>query len=115
MKMENKKKSSYTVYLLEHKQHGKYVGVTSRNLNVRFQELMRDTRKHGSCKVRAAIKRSGGRGWKISAVESFKAASLADARKVERRVKRDVRPNLNEPSPKPGGAGGRFLPGRCHK
>ena len=103
---------------MQHNQHGKYVGVTSRGLKIRYQELMRDTRNHGSCKVRAAIKRSGGRGWRISALKSFPAESLAAARIVERRIKAKVRPNLNEPSPtKSTRAGGKvtFSPGRCHQ
>ena len=107
----------YTVYRLSHKDHGNYVGVTKRSLRERKSEILRRTRNL-QCKIQKAVADSGGKGWTISALEKgIKAPDLGTARRLERKWKKVINPNLNDPAPrrraKARAAG--FVPTPCHQ
>lgn len=107
----------YTVYRLSHKDHGSYVGVTKRSLRERKSEILRRTRNL-QCKIQKAVADSGGKGWTISALEKgIKAPDLGSARRLERKWKKIINPNLNEPAPRldASSKAGLFVPTPCHQ
>ena len=106
---------TYKVYILSHPQHGSYIGVTKRPLEVRLGEIIRDKRNDKVCKLRAAIKESEGFDWTMELLEDVNASNLGEARVFERKYINQIKPNLNERvPPKKSKSKGVFIPTKCH-